>query len=143
MMSMSGIISIRASWFSGSFEPSLTGMAIKLEQLGSIRAAGAGQRIRGPGRHRLDARKFIQVMPMMLGRFHDQFDVIDRSFEPRAQMGEATIQEIIGQQAENRDPQPTRGGDQRFGKVAAARHAAIERENCASRCDVPATRWAQ
>src|SRR5579862_9913922 len=87
MMSMSGMISIRASALSvGSLLFNLTG-------IGGLLAEGA------------IARKFLKVVPVMFGRFNEQLNVIDRALQGGAKMGQLAVEIVVGQQAEDRDPQ--------------------------------------
>src|SRR5579871_4318673 len=118
MMSISGIISIRASDSDECFGPSLTGM-----MQSSLQFRCRYRYALGLGAPRPRAGKCLQIVSVMLRRFDEQFHVVDCLLQTSAKPRQPPIEKIVGQQAENSRTQATGCGDQRFRDTAAYFHS--------------------
>ena len=58
-------------------------------------------------------------MAVVFGGFDEQLDVVDDAFELGAEVAEATVEVVVGQQAEDGDRESAGGGDKGLGNSAA------------------------
>ena len=68
---------------------------------------------------RLLTCEFFEIVSVMLGRFHQQFHVIDGVFQLRTETSKPAIEIVIWKQAKNGDAQPASRGNQCFRNTAA------------------------